>query len=52
MDSRYRLRGWYKLPGVLYDNWKKEAVFPENNAYLLLLKCDGAHEIDPETLGE
>ena len=52
LDSRYRLRGWYKLPGGLYDNWKKEAVFPENNAYLLLLKCDGAHEIDPETLGE
>lgn len=52
LNERYRLRGWYKLPTGLYDTEMKKAVFPDRETYLLLLRCDGVHEIDPEALSE
>lgn len=52
LNERYRLRGWYKLPNGLFDTWKKEAEFPEQGVYLLLMKCDGAHALAPETLSD
>ena len=52
LNERYRLRGWYKLPNGLFDTWKKEAEFPEQGVFLLLMKCDGAHALAPETLSD
>lgn len=52
LNERYRLRGWYQLPDGLFDNVLKRAVFPERETYLLLLKCDGAHDFEPDGLSE
>ncbi|MBQ9251292.1 MAG: radical SAM protein [Clostridia bacterium] len=52
IDPRYRLRGWHKLPTGLYDAQKHEAQFFAPDLYKLLLKCDAAHDIDPDTLPE
>ena len=50
LDPRYRFRGWYKLPGGIFDTVTKSARFPAKEVFLLLLKCDGIREIDPESL--
>ena len=50
LNERYRFRGWYKRPCGLYDRHRKEAFFPDRESYLLLLKCDGAHDLDPAAL--
>ena len=50
LDPRYRFRGWSRLPGGIFDTVTKTARFPEKDAFLLLLKCDGIREIDPEAL--
>lgn len=52
LNDRYRFRGWYKLPAGLFDTYRKEAFFPDNESYLLLLKCDGAHDLEFDSLSE
>ena len=52
LNERYRLRGWYKLPTGVFDTLQKQANFLPPNEYRLLLKCDGAHRMEEENLGE
>ena len=52
IDQRYRLRGWYKSPTGLYDLRTKEARFYTKEDYILLMKCDGTHDIDKDVLSE
>lgn len=52
LNERYRFRGWYKLPTGLFDIYRKEAFFLNKDRYLLLLKCDGSHDLDIGQLGE
>ena len=52
LNERFRLRGWYKLPSGLFDNVRKTPVFLDKEDYLVLLKCDGAHDFDPPTQKE
>ena len=52
LDRRFRLRGWKDRPAGLYDTEYKEVLFPDRESYLMLMKCDGAHEIDIEKLDE
>ncbi len=52
LSDDYRFRGWYKLPtGVLNDR-TKEVIFFTKEDYLLLLKCDGAHDLDLSAMSE
>ena len=50
LDRRFRLRGWKDRPAGLYDTNYKKVLFPDLESYLMLMKCDGAHEIDVEKL--
>ena len=52
IDSKYSLRGWYKSPTGVLNEETKEARFVDKQTYLFLLKCDGAHDIDPDALTE
>ncbi len=52
LSDRYRFRGWYKLPTGIFDIFRKEAFFLDKERYLLLLKCDGTHDLDIESLNE
>ncbi len=51
LNEPYCLRGWYKKPTGLMNADSREVVFPEKENYLLLLQCDGRHEIESKTLG-
>ena len=50
LEERFRLRGWYKAPTGLFDTARKAAIFLKREDYLLLLRCDGAHDFDPGSL--
>ena len=52
LNPRYRLRGWYKSPTGLFDTATKEAQFFTKDDYILLMQCDGAHDIDEDSFGE
>ncbi|MBR4744946.1 MAG: radical SAM protein [Oscillospiraceae bacterium] len=52
LNRQFLLRGWYKAPTGLYDTQQKEARFFTKEEYLLLMRCDGAHEMDTAALGE
>ena len=52
LNNDYRFRGWYKAPTGLFHVPAKKTVFLAKDKYLLLLKCDGVHDIDPESLSE
>ena len=52
LNERFRLRGWYKLPSGLFDNVRKTPVFLDKEDFLVLLKCDGAHDFDQATQEE
>ena len=52
LEKPYRLRGWYKLPFGLFSMNRRKAVFLPKEDYLFLLKCDGAHDLSPESLTE
>lgn len=43
-------RGWYKQPTGLLERTHKETRFFSREEYLLLLQCDGAHDIASESL--
>ena len=46
LDKRYRFRGWQKARTGLLDNGRKQTLFLEKGQYQLLLRCDGAHDLD------
>ncbi len=52
LNPRFLLRGWYKSPTGLYDTWRKEADFFLKEDYVLLMQCDGAHDIDEAAMNE
>ena len=52
LNPRFLLRGWYKSPTGLYDTETKEAIFFPKEEYILLMKCDGTHDIDEASLSE
>jgi len=52
LNRQFLLRGWYKAPTGLYDLQQREARFFIKEEYLLLMRCDGAHEMDEAALGE
>ena len=52
LDNRYLLRSWKDRLGGVVDTKRRDICFLGKESYYLLLKCDGAHEIDVETLPE
>ena len=48
LDEKYRLRGWQDAPTGLYDTERKTASFLRKNEYLLIMRCDGAHDLKEE----
>ena len=52
LNEHFRLRAWYQQPTGLLDIRRKEAHFLSKNAYMILLQCDGAHDLQPETMPE
>ena len=52
IDRRYRLRGWLHAPTGLFDSRRKTAEFLPLEEYVLLMRCDGAHDINPSDLGD
>jgi len=52
LNPRFLLRGWYKAPTGLFDTKRKEARFFTKEDYILLMQCDGAHDIDEAVLDE
>lgn len=52
LNRRYRLRGWKDRLGGVYDTKSKKVRFLDKPYFLLLMKCDGAHDIDVESLHE
>lgn len=50
LDPRYQLRGWYKSSTGVFDTMRKEASFLKKEHYILLMQCDGAHDIDEDAL--
>lgn len=52
LNERYRLRGWQLLSTGLVDMAVRKARFFSPEEYRLLLQCDGAHQIERESLSE
>ncbi len=52
LNDDYRFRGWHRLPTGILNNKTKRTQFYTREQYLLLLKCDGAHDIDVSALSE
>ena len=52
LNPRYLLRGWYKAPTGLLDRARKETQFFPKDDYILLMQCDGAHDIDEDSFSE
>ena len=52
LDERYRLRGWQDAHTGIYDTRRKEPGFLPKEAFLFLMRCDGAHELDENRLSE
>ena len=52
LDRHYRLRGWLHAPTGLYDARRKVAEFLPLDDYEMLMRCDGAHDLEPENLDE
>nr|MCR5626789.1 radical SAM protein [Lachnospiraceae bacterium] len=52
LDSRYWLRGWYKLPTCVYDTVTQKALFQSRENYALILKCNAQHDFDEDNLSD
>ncbi|MBR2835761.1 MAG: radical SAM protein [Coriobacteriales bacterium] len=52
LNGRYRFRGWKKAQTGVYDAATKTAKFLNKKQYLMLLRCDGAHDLDEQDLSE
>lgn len=46
LDERYRLRGWLKAPAGLFDTKSRSVRFLRKPQFLLLIRCDGAHDLE------
>ncbi len=52
LDRRYRLRGWENIHTALYDTLRKEPRFLPKEPFILLMRCDGAHDLDEKQFSE
>ena len=52
LSSDYRFKGWHEAPTGLYNSRTRMTAFLPKDKYLLLLKCDGVHEIEETALAE
>lgn len=52
LDERYRLRGWQNAHTGIYDTAMKTPRFFPKDLFLLLMRCDGAHDLDESRLSE
>ena len=52
LNERFRLRGWQGAHTGVYDRATKTARFLPKDFYLLLMRCDGAHDIVVDELSE
>lgn len=52
LDERYRFRGWKGASTGVFDTREKMARFLHKEQYLLLLKCNGTNDINPDELSE
>ena len=52
LNSPFRLRGWKDRLGGIYYTEKRRVSFIGKENYLLLMKCDGAHDIVVDALPE
>lgn len=52
LQEGYRLRGYAKLPTGLFSTRSNKTSFYPQELYQVLLRCDGAHDLTPENLGE
>ena len=52
LEKHYRLRGWLHAPTGLYDTRRKEPDFLPLDTFEMLMRCDGAHDIELESLDE
>lgn len=50
LDQRYRFRGWQKAPYGIYDTIAHKPRFLPPEVYPMVLRFDGAHDLEPETL--
>ncbi|MBR2770152.1 MAG: radical SAM protein [Solobacterium sp.] len=50
LNNRYRFRGWYKLPACVLDTEAMDIMTYPIKEYTLLLRCDGAHDLNREEL--
>ena len=52
LNERYRLRGWHKVPYVIFDTTTKSPLFLSKDKFSLIAKCNGFHTIDIDALSE
>ncbi|MBR4454892.1 MAG: radical SAM protein [Solobacterium sp.] len=52
LNRKYRFRGWNRKPACLLDTETMDVRSMRISSFILLMKCDGAHDIDPEALSE
>ena len=52
LNERFRFRGWQNLRTALYDTRAKMPLFLPKDQFILLMRCDGAHETDEDLLTE
>ena len=52
LNEQFHLRSWKDRLGGVYDALNHRVIFPGKEVFLLLMKCDGAHEFDLKSLTE
>ncbi|MBR5088527.1 MAG: hypothetical protein IK093_03780 [Ruminiclostridium sp.] len=50
LNPKIKLRGWANRPAGIINTELNDPVFFPNPSYRLLFKCDGAHDIDPDSM--
>ena len=52
LDRRYNFRGWQNAHTGIHDTQYKVTRFLKKKDYLILLQCDGAHDINLAEIDE
>ncbi len=52
LHEDYRLRGYVKLPTGLFSTVNRKVMFLPQDLYRILLRCNGAYDIDFDGLSE
>ena len=52
LDERYWLRGWQDIHTAVFDTETELPRFLPKNLYLILMRCDGAHEQNQDEFSE